>query len=129
MLPSPGVFHFPWEISSDTIQEGTTVRTFGRLKCYQPADSQAVLSSHYAATQHQVVVHTVFVEPFQPILGAQYIVLGELEITEGDGLRVRARVLNCVDGVDLTILQSAINEQRRYFNHREGGTDIQQQPP
>lgn len=83
MLPAPGVFHFPWEISSGAIQEGTTVRTFGRLKHYQPADSRATLSSHYAATQHQVVVHTGFVEPFHPILEAQYIVLGELEITEG----------------------------------------------
>ncbi|KAJ8283837.1 hypothetical protein COCON_G00026870 [Conger conger] len=129
MLPAPGVFYFPWEISSGAVQEGTTVRTFGRLKCYQPAESQAILSSHFAATQHQVIVHTVFVEPFHPILGAQYIVLGELEITEGAGLRVHARVLNCVDGVDLTILQSAINEQRSYFQDREGGTDIQHPPP
>ncbi|KAG5853744.1 hypothetical protein ANANG_G00029520 [Anguilla anguilla] len=128
MLPAPGVFHFPWEISSGAIQEGTTVRTFGRLRHYQPADSRATLSSHYAATQHQVVVHTGFVEPFHPILEAQYVVLGELEITEGDGLMVRARVLNCVDGVDLAILQSAINEQRRYFRDR-GGNDIQQPPP
>ncbi|KAJ8399687.1 hypothetical protein AAFF_G00407920 [Aldrovandia affinis] len=128
MLPEPGVFHFPWEISSGAVQEGATVRTFGRLTCYQPADSQAVLSSQHASTQHQVKVQTAFVEPFHPILGAQYIVLGELESTERDGVMVRARVLNCVDGVDLASLQRAINEQRRYFHGREGGADIQQPP-
>ncbi|KAI1896732.1 hypothetical protein AGOR_G00097830 [Albula goreensis] len=125
MLPAPGVFYFPWEISSGAVQEGTTVRTFGKLKCYQPADSQAVLSSQHASTQHQVKVHTAFVEPFNPILGAQYIVLGDLESTERDGLMVCARVLNCVDGVDLTLLQSAINEQRKYFHDREGEVNTQ----
>ncbi|KAJ8264117.1 hypothetical protein GJAV_G00145370 [Gymnothorax javanicus] len=112
MLPATGIFHFPWEICSGAVQEGNTVRTFGRLKCYQPVDSQAIIVSHNAATQHQVVVHTGFVEPFHPIIGAQYMVLGELETIEADGLRVRARVLNCVDGVDLTMLQTAITEQR-----------------
>lgn len=30
-----------------------------------------------------MVVHTLFVEPFNPIIGAQYIVLGEIENTDG----------------------------------------------
>lgn len=116
-----------------------------------------------------MVVHTVFVEPFNPIIGAQYIVLGELENVEGKerfsdlvllgnvelfiwifldphisqtfkylqdfclyrlplsvsshltgvGLTVRARVLNCVDGVNIALLQKAINEQRSFFRERE----------
>lgn len=30
-----------------------------------------------------MVIHTLFVEPFNPIIGAQYIVLGEIENAEG----------------------------------------------
>lgn len=30
-----------------------------------------------------MVIHTLFVEPFNPIMGAQYLVLGELENAEG----------------------------------------------
>lgn len=32
---------------------------------------------------------------------------------------VRARVLNCVDGVNVALLQKAINEQRSFFRERE----------
>lgn len=30
-----------------------------------------------------MAVHTLFVEPFNPIIGAQYLVLGEIEKAEG----------------------------------------------
>lgn len=35
------------------------------------------------------------------------------------GVMVRARVLNCVDGVNIALLQKAINEQRSFFRERE----------
>ncbi|KAM3864725.1 CST complex subunit TEN1 [Diretmus argenteus] len=117
MLPAAAVFHFPWEINS--VQEGESVRTFGRLVCYQPEDSRATLSAQHASTQHQVVIQTSFVEPFDAIVGAQYIVLGEIEHAEGCGVTVRARVLNCVDGVNLALLQKAISEQRSFLKERE----------
>ncbi|XP_010887718.1 CST complex subunit TEN1 [Esox lucius] len=124
MLPAPAVFHFPWEIQSGVAKEGDSVRTFGRLVAYQPEESKATLSAQHAATQHQVVVQTTFVEPFDPIIGAQYIVLGEIENVEGAGVvAVRARVLNCVDGVNLALLQRAINEQRTYFRERSVSED------
>ncbi|XP_071383534.1 CST complex subunit TEN1 [Centroberyx affinis] len=119
MLPAAAVFHYPWEVNSGAVQEGESVRTFGRLVCYQPEESRATLSAQHASAQHQVLVHTLFVEPFDPIIGAQYIVLGEIENMEGVGMMVRARVLNCVDGVNLALLQKAINEQRRFFKERE----------
>lgn len=31
---------------------------------------------------------------------------------------VHARVLNCVDGVNLALLQRGVNEQRSYFRER-----------
>ncbi|XP_059196349.1 CST complex subunit TEN1 isoform X2 [Centropristis striata] len=112
MLPAAAVFHFPWEINDGTVQEGESVRVFGRLVCYQPEESRATLSAQHASKDHHVVIHTPFVEPFNPIVGAQYIVLGV-------GVMVRARVLNCVDGVNVALLQKAINEQRSFFRERE----------
>ncbi|KAL3996252.1 hyaluronoglucosaminidase [Sarotherodon galilaeus] len=119
MLPSAAVFYFPWEINSGSVEEGQSVRTFGRLVCYQPEESRATLSTQHASKEHCVVVHTLFVEPFNPIIGAQYIVLGEIEKDEGVGAMVRARVLNCVDGVNIALLQKAITEQRNFFTERE----------
>lgn len=128
MLPATAVYHFPWEVNSGSVREGESVRTFGRLVCYQPEESRATLSAHYASKEHHVVVHTLFVEPFNPIVGAQYVVLGETEDVEGVGMMVRARVLNCVDGVNNALLQKAINEQRSFFRERECKQDGAAQP-
>ncbi|XP_035516560.1 CST complex subunit TEN1 [Morone saxatilis] len=119
MLPAAAVFQFPWEINSGAVQEGESVRVFGRLACYDPEVSEATLSAQHASKEHHVVIHTMFVEPFNPIIGAQYIVLGEIENAKGVGVMVRARVLNCVDGVNTALLQKAINEQRSFFRERD----------
>ncbi|GAA6098662.1 CST complex subunit TEN1 [Tachysurus ichikawai] len=124
MLPSAAVFHFPWEINSDLVKDGASIRTFGRLTDYLPEESKAILTSNHASVQYQVSIQTSFVEPFDPIIGAQYTVLGEIEKSEGHGEAiVRARVFNCVDGVDVALLQKAIKEQRTFFRERndEGG--------
>ncbi|XP_026989330.1 CST complex subunit TEN1 [Tachysurus fulvidraco] len=124
MLPSAAVFHFPWEINSDLVKDGASIRTFGRLTDYLPEESKAILTSNHASVQYQVSIQTSFVEPFDPIIGAQYTVLGEIEKSEGHSeAMVRARVFNCVDGVDVALLQKAIKEQRTFFSERndEGG--------
>ncbi|KAF6718903.1 CST complex subunit TEN1 [Oryzias melastigma] len=117
MLPPTAVFYFPWEVKS--LGEGKSVRTFGRLSCYEADESRASLSCHHASKEHKVFVHTLFVEPFNPIIGAQYLVLGETESYEGFGVMIRARVLNCVDGVNIALLQKAIEGQRSFFRERE----------
>ncbi|XP_072239612.1 CST complex subunit TEN1 [Leuresthes tenuis] len=117
MLPSAAVFYLPWEVNS--VREGESLRTFGRLICYQPEESRATLSTQHASKEHHVLIHTLFVEPFHPIIGAQYLVLGEAENFDGVGMMVRARVLNCVDGVNVALLQKAIDEQRSFFQERE----------
>ncbi|TSK62589.1 CST complex subunit TEN1 [Bagarius yarrelli] len=117
MLPAAAVFHFPWEISSDLVKDGASVRTFGRLTDYLPEKSKAILTSHHASEQYQVSIRTSLVEPFDPIIGAQYIVLGEVEKSDEEAI-VQARVFNCVDGVDVALLQKAVNEQRTFFRER-----------
>ncbi|XP_037115776.1 CST complex subunit TEN1 [Syngnathus acus] len=120
MLPAAAVYYFPWEVKSGALQDRQSVRTFGRLTRYEPEKSQASLTTQHASKEHHVVINTSFVEPFNPIIGAQYIVLGEIEIAEGvEGLRICARVLNCVDGVNIALLQKVINEQRSFFKERQ----------
>lgn len=54
-----------------------------RLTTYLPEESKAILTSHHASVQYKVAIRTTFVEPFDPIIGAQYIVLGEIEKSDG----------------------------------------------
>ncbi|XP_046725759.1 CST complex subunit TEN1 isoform X2 [Silurus meridionalis] len=100
---------------------GLSAGRFIRLSKYLPEESKAIITSHHASVEYQVAVKTTFVEPFAPIIGAQYTVLGEIEKSEGDGeVVVHARVFNCVDGVDVALLQKAVNEQRKFFRERDG---------
>lgn len=117
MLPSAAVYRFIWEITS--AQEGDSVRTFGKLTRYEPEESRATLSAHHASKDHNVVVNTVFVEPFDAIIGAQYIVLGELENVDDVGATIKARVFNCIDGVNIALLQKAIVEQRSFLDQKK----------
>uniref|UniRef100_A0A8C6TFG3 CST complex subunit TEN1 n=1 Tax=Neogobius melanostomus TaxID=47308 RepID=A0A8C6TFG3_9GOBI len=118
MLPSATVYRFPWEIISGAVQEGDSLRTFGKLIRYEPEESMATLSAQHSSKDHCVAVHTKFVEPFDAIIGAQYMVFGELEKKEGVRAVICARVLNCVDGINVALLQKAIQDQRRFFQKR-----------
>lgn len=35
MLPAAAAFHFPWEVNSGAVQEGESVRVFGRWVLFQ----------------------------------------------------------------------------------------------
>ncbi|XP_053904335.1 CST complex subunit TEN1 [Malaclemys terrapin pileata] len=120
MLPSPGVYYFPWEINSGSVADGETLRTFGRLHCYDMVQSEAILTALRSSVQHQVCVCTKFVEPFQAQLGSLYVALGEIEQRDGEGPVLKARVLTCVEGTNLPLLEQAIQEQRQYFRERQG---------
>ncbi|XP_032905550.1 CST complex subunit TEN1 isoform X2 [Amblyraja radiata] len=96
MLPKPGEFHFLWEICSGAVDEGSTVRTFGRLQ-----------------------ILTSLVEPFEARIGTEYMALGEMESTTGNVPVIQARLLIDADGVDLPLLEHAVQEQRKYFQQRD----------
>ncbi|NXM95120.1 TEN1L protein, partial [Sylvia borin] len=119
MLPSAGVYYFPWEINS-SVPEGKTLRTFGRLCCYDLARSEAILATQHNSAQYQVYVDTKFVEPFQAQVGSFYLVLGEAEHREETSRPVvKARILTCVEGMNVPLLEQAIQEQRKYFSERQ----------
>ncbi|XP_015150599.1 CST complex subunit TEN1 isoform X1 [Gallus gallus] len=118
MLPSAGVYYFPWEINS-SIPEGEALRTFGRLSCYDLARSEAILSTQHGSAQHHVRIDTTLVEPFEAQLGSLYVVLGEAEHREGESPVIKARILTCVEGMNVPLLEQAIQEQRKYFQERQ----------
>ncbi|XP_027763375.1 CST complex subunit TEN1 isoform X3 [Empidonax traillii] len=119
MVPSAGVYYFPWEINS-SVPEGEALRTFGRLYCYDLTRSEAVLTAQHSSAQYQVCVNTKLVEPFQAQLGSFYIVLGEAEYREETSSPVvKARILTCVEGMNVPLLEQAIQEQRKYFKERD----------
>ncbi|XP_042689268.1 CST complex subunit TEN1 isoform X1 [Centrocercus urophasianus] len=118
MLPSAGVYYFPWEINS-SIPEGEALRTFGRLSCYDLARSEATLSTQHGSAQHHVHIDTTLVEPFEAQLGSLYMVLGEAERREGESPVIKARILTCVEGMNMPLLEQAIQEQRKYFQERQ----------
>ncbi|XP_053145387.1 CST complex subunit TEN1 [Hemicordylus capensis] len=119
MLPAAAVYYFLWEVNTKSVPEGKTLRTFGRLQSYDMVSSQAVLTAHHSSVQHCICVCTKFVEPFQAQLGSLYIVLGEAEYRNGKEIVLKARVFTCVEGLNLQLLEKAIEEQRKYFQERK----------
>lgn len=64
-------------------RDGNLVDLSPRLVCYRSDESRATLSAQQGSTEYPVSVNTASVEPFNPILGAQYFALGEVEHVEG----------------------------------------------
>lgn len=64
-------------------RDGNLVDLSPRLVCYRSDESRATLSAQQGSTEYPVSVNTASVEPFNPILGAQYFALGEVEHAEG----------------------------------------------
>ncbi|KAM9210306.1 CST complex subunit TEN1 isoform 1-T2 [Trichechus inunguis] len=119
MLPKPGIYYFPWELIAGQVPDGGSLRTFGRLGLYDMTQSRVTLMAQHGSDQHQVLVCTKLVEPFQAQVGSLYIVLGELEHQKDGGAVVKARVLTCVEGMNLPLLEQAIREQRTYQQDRD----------
>ncbi|KFP76358.1 CST complex subunit TEN1, partial [Apaloderma vittatum] len=90
-----------------------------RLCHYDLARSEAILTAQHHSAQYQVCVDTRFVEPFQAQLRSCYMVLGEAEHREGEGPVVKARILTCMEGLNVSLLEQAIQEQRKYFKERQ----------
>ncbi|KAM5274094.1 CST complex subunit TEN1 [Ctenodactylus gundi] len=118
MLPKPGTYYFPWEVSARQVPDGGTLRTFGRLSLYDMARSEVTLTAQQGSDQHQLLVCTKLVEPFQAQVGSLYMVLGELEHQDDGSPVLKARVLTCVEGMNLPLLEEAIREQRLYQQER-----------
>uniref|UniRef100_A0A452QHX8 CST complex subunit TEN1 n=1 Tax=Ursus americanus TaxID=9643 RepID=A0A452QHX8_URSAM len=84
-----------------------------RLCLYDVTQSRVTLRAQHGSDEHQILVCTKLVEPFQAHVDSLYLVLGELQHQDG-GSVVKARVLTCVEGMNLPLFEQAVREQRRY---------------
>ncbi|NP_001233243.1 TEN1 CST complex subunit L homeolog isoform X1 [Xenopus laevis] len=119
MLPAASTFYYLWELSTGQVPFGATVRTFGRLCRYDLAQSLATITAQHASAQHMLRISTRLVEPLSATIGSHYLALGELE-EHGNLPVLCVRVMSCIDGANLSLLQQAVEEQRKYFRSREG---------
>ncbi|XP_078506953.1 CST complex subunit TEN1 [Lissotriton helveticus] len=128
MLPAASAHTFLWEISLRLVPNGATVRTFGRLNSYNLVESRATLTAQHNSTQQQISVGTNLIEPWCTQLGSVYMALGEVDLAEGGLPVLQARVLTCVDGIDLPLLERAVLEQRKYLGIRGGHGKSKENP-
>lgn len=66
-------------------------------------------------------VDTSLAEPLEGSVGSLFQVIGEVEREDGGDtpiVRVRARVMRCVDGMDLLMYNRALRNQQKYFQSR-----------
>lgn len=70
-------------------------------------------------TSASVCVDTSLAEPLEGSVGSLFQVIGEVEREDGgDTTIVRARVMRCVDGMDLLMYNRALRNQQKYFQSR-----------
>lgn len=66
-----------------------------------------------------VYVDTSLIEPFGAKFGSLFQMIGELDYRSGQyGTVLKARVVRCVDGMDLVLYRKAIQCQRMYLDTR-----------
>ncbi|XP_078529261.1 CST complex subunit TEN1-like [Lissotriton helveticus] len=99
-----------------------------QLNSYNLAESRATLTAQHNSTQQQISVGTNLVEPWCAQLGSVYMALGEVDLAEGGLPMLQARVLTCVDGIDLPLLERAVLEQRKYLGIRGGHGKSKENP-
>ncbi|XP_061420475.1 CST complex subunit TEN1 isoform X2 [Lethenteron reissneri] len=122
-LPRPAIFRFLWELEGGEPTDGEvqSVRTIGRMVLYDAVHSRARVTMVNGTECHKLWVDTSLIEPFTTRMGGLYLFLGEIErLTDEECPLLKARVVQCVDGVDLPALEQALKDQRRYLATREG---------
>ncbi|ESO90660.1 hypothetical protein LOTGIDRAFT_123095, partial [Lottia gigantea] len=63
-----------------------------------------------------LLINTRLVEPFSAKLGSLFQFIGELDAPTGSlDVSLVARVVRCVDGLDMTLYHQAIHAQRQYL--------------
>lgn len=112
------------EIIEDTKQMdmgGNSVCVTGRLTEHDVDSCQAQLTD--PQTKKDLYVDTAFIEPFEARFGSLFQMIGELENKSDKGNNIvvlKARVVRCVDGMDIALYRKAVEYQRTYLQKRNG---------
>ncbi|KAK7477513.1 hypothetical protein BaRGS_00031198 [Batillaria attramentaria] len=105
------------QICSDWV--GRSISVTGRLDEHDVETCQATLVD--PKTQKQLQVDTSLVEPFPAKVGSLFQLIGEVmdnRDKDGAGLVLQARVVRCVDGLDLVMYERALSSQREFMRNR-----------
>ncbi|KAK6173815.1 hypothetical protein SNE40_017208 [Patella caerulea] len=94
--------------------DGKSVRVTGRLERHNTESSTAVLVD--PRSNKSLLIDTRLIEPFPEKLGSLFQFIGELEgVDRSLDVTLRARVVRCVDGLDLALYNQAIKAQREFL--------------
>ncbi len=76
-----------------------------------------------------LLLDTRFIEPFRARPGSIFQFIGELDSASSDDHPVlRARVVRCVDGMDVAMYNKALDAQRKFFEGRETNSAVGSEP-
>lgn len=107
-------------LSSENL-EGKSVRINGKLDEHDAEACTARLVDPHSGKN--LVVNTMLIEPFSAKKGSLFQMIGELDcLNSRNKVVLKARVVRCVDGLDMTMYRKALQAQRDYFNSRNGQT-------
>lgn len=95
---------------------GHSVNVIGRLTVHEVSNCLAKLAD--PQSKSELCVDTSLIEPFDARFGSLFNMIGELEDGNQNEIVLRARVVRCVDGLDLSLYRKAIESQRRYLENR-----------
>lgn len=105
------------KLSSENL-EGKSVRITGKLDEH---DAEACMGRLVdPQSGKNLVVNTMLIEPFSAKKGSLLQIIGELDcLNSRNEVVLKARVVRCVDGLDMTMYRKALQAQRDYFNSRK----------
>ena len=70
-------------------------------------------------SQHFLDIDTRLVEPFEGSSGSLFQFIGEMDcLAENTDKLLKARVVRCVDGLDVMLYNQALQHQNEYLNNR-----------
>lgn len=97
---------------------GQSVCVTGCLTEHDCVKCMAKIRDHQS--KQDLYVDTKLIEPFNARYGSLFQMIGELDVDGKDGdIVLKARVVRCVDGLDLTLYKKAVQCQRMYFEKRK----------
>ncbi|XP_006815299.1 CST complex subunit TEN1-like [Saccoglossus kowalevskii] len=98
--------------------DGKAVRVIGRLKMQDNVNCLAVLSSVERDSTVELTVDTKLVMPVSLRPSSLYQFFGELDDSD-DHFILRARIVTCVDGMDVIQYYKVLDIQRKYLANRQ----------
>jgi hypothetical protein len=95
---------------------GHSVNVVGRLTVHDVGTCLAKLAD--SQSKSDLCIDTSLIEPFEARFGSLFNMIGELEAGNQNDIMLKARVVRCVDGLDLSLYRKAIESQRKYLELR-----------